>query len=300
MKFSMNRREFLQSGMVAAAGLAAAPATLAAGTAAKSPGRAEGAAAARRIDTNVSIFQWPGRRLPDDDTAGLLRRLDQHGITEAWAGSFEGILHRDVAAVNTRLAEACAATRGRLRAFGTVNPTLPNWEDDVRRCHEIHRMPGIRLHPNYHGYDLRDARFRRLLELAAARALLVQLVCLIEDTRTQNPLLSVPDVDVAPLGEAMSAVPKAKVLLLNSGKVVETPAFDRLVRSPGIFVDTARVETVGGVGRVLRKLPKGRVVFGSHAPFFIYESAVIKLFESDLSDAEVRSLVDENPRALLA
>lgn len=290
----MNRREFLQTGM--------ATLSVAATARAKGAGSETSAAApeARRIDTNVSLFQWPGRRLPHDDTASLLRELEQHGVTEAWAGSFEGILQRDLAGVNGRLAEACAASGGRLRAFGSVNPTLPGWEDDVRRCQEVHRMPGIRLHPNYHGYDLRDGRFRELLARATQRRLLVQIVCLIEDTRTQNPLLSVPDVDLAPLADALTATPGARVLLLNSGKVVETAAFARLVRLPGVFVDTARIETVGGVGRVLRRLPAGRVVFGSHAPFFIHTSAVIKLFESQLTAEELHALVNANPQALLA
>jgi uncharacterized protein len=284
--------------MAASATLAAATASSSAATSSVA-GTAAVALPARRIDTNVTLFQWPARRLPHDDPAALAQLLQKHGITQAWAGSFEGLLQRDLRAVNARLHEACQASNGRLVAFGSVNPTLPDWEEDLRRCHEIHRMPGIRLHPNYHGYNLTDARFKRLLSLAVERRLLVQLVCLIEDTRTQNPLLSVADVDVTPLPETLAAVPGARVQLLNGGKIVDGAALERLMRSPGLFLDTARVESVGGVGRLIRRLPANRVAFGSHAPFFIYESAVIKLFEAQLTVEEMRSLVDDTPRALL-
>lgn len=161
-------------------------------------------------------------------------------------------------------------------------------------------MPGVRLYPNYHGYTLADERVRRLLTTASERGLLVQIAMLLEDTRTQHPILNVPDVDAAPLPGLAAALPRLRLQLLNSGKVLDGALAARLTAVPNIHFDIARVETAGGVGRHLRKLPPGRLVFGTHAPFFIYESALIKLYESSLTEAETRALLVDNPRRLLA
>jgi predicted TIM-barrel fold metal-dependent hydrolase len=290
----MHRRKFIQGSLLASA---------LSGTAAKNIAATAGAAeqprGTPRIDTNITLFQWPFRRLSLDSPAAMLAKLEEHYVTQAWAGSFEGILHRDIAGVNQRLADACRDSRGRLLPFGSINLTLPNWEEDVRRCHEIHRMPGVRLHPNYHGYTLADPQFKRLLIMATERGLLVQIALLMEDTRTQHPLLVVKDVDATPLPDVMKEVPKARVLLLNSAKAVDGPLFAKLTATPGITYDIARVESAAGVGKLLRRSPAGRMVFGTHAPFFIYESALIKLYESELSDGEMRALMAENPQRLL-
>ena len=46
------------------------------------------------VDTNVSLFRWPFRRLPLDETEKLIGKFRSLGITQAWAGSYAGVFHR--------------------------------------------------------------------------------------------------------------------------------------------------------------------------------------------------------------
>jgi hypothetical protein len=94
-----------------------------------------------------------------------------------------------------------------LLPFGTVNPALPDWEEDLRRCHEKYRMPGIRLYPSYHNYTLRSPAVARLLEQAHKRGLIVQLAVRMEDPRVHLPVTRTPPLDLDPLPELLAAVP---------------------------------------------------------------------------------------------
>lgn len=246
----------------------------------------------RIIDTNISLFRWPFRRLPLDETDTLVRKLHSLGIVQAWAGSFEGILHRDIAGVNQRLADACR-NRPELIPFGSINPELPDWKEDLRRCIEEYNMPGIRMHPNYHGYTLDDPRFYRLLQLAAEAGLFIQIAAAMEDPRTQHPMLQVPEVDLAALPKLMAAIPGARVQILNQNPRV--PLLQQLADIPGVFFDTARVDGTDGVPKLVQSVPPGRILFGSHAPFLIPEAALIRIHESDILDeSELRAVLSEN------
>ena len=253
------------------------------------------------IDTNAYIGQWPFRALPDASVEALLANYSHYGVERAWTGSFDGLFHKDVAAVNGRLVEACATNDNYiLQPFGTVNPTLPNWEEDLRRCAEDHAMQGIRLHPNYHGYLLDDARFRALLTEAAKRKLVVQLVVTMEDERMMHPLMRVPHVDVAPLAEAIGNIDGLNIVVLNAFRAVRGNAIDALVATEKVSFELAWLEGIAGIDHIRKQIPIKRLHFGSYTPFFYFQSSMLKLKESDLSTEELNAIQGGNAEALLA
>jgi hypothetical protein len=251
------------------------------------------------MDTNVSLSRWPFRRCPLDDTPSLVAKLREHGVTQAWAGTFDALLHKDLTAANARLADECARHgRGLLVPIGAINPTRPDWQEDLRRCVEQHRMPGIRLLPNYHGYKLDDPRFTAVLGAATERGLFIQIALVQEDDRTQHPLAKAPPTDTMPLPALLKKFPQARVQLLNAFRTLRGKPVLELA-ALGVRFEIATLESVEGVGHLLKQLPPDRLCFGSHAPFYYFESAKLKLQESDLTPAQLAAVSHDNARKLL-
>jgi predicted TIM-barrel fold metal-dependent hydrolase len=252
------------------------------------------------VDTNVNISRWPFRRLAGDETPDLVARLRKRNVVQAWAGSFDGMLHKDIGGVNARLAADCRTHgKGFLVPFGSINPKLPGWQEDVRRCHEDHKMPGIRLHPNYHGYAITDPVFAELMHLAAGRRLIVQMVLSMEDIRTQHPLMRVPPVDVSALPRVIMSEPTARLMLLNWAPSLKGQQLKPFVDNPMVSFDIATVEGIEGMARLLERVPPERVLFGSHYPFFIFEAALLKMKESGLPEDQQKVVFEGNARRML-
>ena len=107
--------------------------------------------------------------------------------------------------------------------------------------------------------------------------------------------------------ELLKKLPQAKVQLLNSAGPLLGKNVPALVQETQITFDIAAVEGNGGLGRLIEgqlynysgAIPVERLVFGSHAPFFPCESALLKLFESPLDLAQLEKLMHANARRLI-
>ncbi|MBS1826874.1 MAG: amidohydrolase family protein [Acidobacteria bacterium] len=243
------------------------------------------------IDTNVYVSRWPFRRLPGDETAVLVQKLRAAGVVEAWAGSFDAVLHRDMGAVNLRVTEECRKNgNGLLKPVGCVNPMLPDWREDLRRCQERYGMKAIRLHPNYHGYRLEDAVTRELLSAAAERGLFVQIAAQMEDERTQHSLLRVAPVPLQMLPELTKTIQRLRVQVLNHPRPV---SWER------VYWDFCAVEGVRGLTELLKGSVADSLCFGSYYPFFLWESAALKMKEAGAEGAVLEKLRAGTARVLM-
>lgn len=257
------------------------------------------------VDVNANLSRWPFRRTPCDELPRLVESCRKHGVGQVWVGSLDGLFHRDLDGVNRRLVEECRSQRRltpdvELLPFGSVNPTLPDWQEDLRRCAEDYHMPGIRLHPNYHGYGLTHPSFAELLALVTTHRLIVQLVVRMDDVRVQPPLMKVPDVDPNPLAAQLKARPALRLVVLNGLRTLHGAELTRLAAAGQVWFDIAMKEVVGGVAELVRTVPPHRVLFGSHLPLFCLEAAVLKMREAGLDDRQRADVEYRNAQRLLS
>ena len=257
------------------------------------------------IDTNVNLFNWPFRALKFGNTNALVAKLKKHRVVEAWAGSFEALLTKQMDGVNERLAAECREHgRGFLVPFGSVNLAWPDWEEDVRRCHEVHKMPGIRIFPGYQPFDLEHPALERLLKMTSERDLLLQVVFAMEDPRVHHPIIQVAPVALRPLVKALEAAPNSKVQLLHSPGSSRGEDLLRFLAHPNTVIEISALEGNGAVGRMIgtveglpsAKVPVDRILFGSHAPYFPVETALLKLVESPLQSEQLLAVMQGNAR----
>jgi len=138
---------------------------------------------------------------------------------------------------------------------------------------------------------------------ATDRGLIIQIVGDMEDSRVHHPIVLTREVSFDPLLEIMKKIPKAKVQLLSWNERVSKEQLKKLISETSVVLDISWLESTGALGRMIggnrwsgpdTPVPVERFLFGSHAPYFPVESAIIKLFESPLTLEQMKAVMNVN------
>lgn len=260
------------------------------------------------IDTNVHLSQWPFRKLKYAGPDALVNKLQQHGVREAWAGSYDALFHKNIDRVNARLSKDCHQYGdGMLIPFGTVNPRWPDWVEDLRRCDEEYNMPGIRLYPGYQNYTLELPEFTELLQKASDRRMIVQIAIDMEDERMQHPMVDIPAVDVSPLPSVLEKAPNANVQLLNPFRHVRGDELELMVEKTEVKFGISNLDGIGALERIIdgnhvylgSTVTSDRLLIGSNVPFRPLENVLFKLIESELTKEDAVAIMSGNAGRML-
>ena len=236
------------------------------------------------VDCDVMAGFWPKSRIPmSPKEIGAL--LSRNGIVEAFVVSARGILF-DHHAGNEETLRWAEASRNpdtfgvQFHPVGTI---------DLRRFvgyrEEIHRysQEGFRLwrlFPEYQGWDFQHPAFRRVADAIAevGGTLFVK----------------------GKAGKVLSGLRGCPVKLLLGTQFYDLAEVLALWEEGQSFaLSMAQFHGAGTLRIVFNQGGKGRIVFGSGAPFFSPSAVVGVLESSDLSDEERRAISGVNLRNLL-
>ncbi len=248
------------------------------------------------IDVNVWIdYPLAAYEADAGDAMQRLHALAAAGVTECWAGSFASLFALDPDGSNEALIRACAhVDRLRVRPAPTVNPTLPDAERQfVRLARAGVRV--VRVYPPAHGYTLTDSAFQQCVRLAATHRMVVQVVCSIEDPRTQPPSVRWPVLQPAVPREWLEQL-AGPVVFLNCAARRHTRLFGH---SELLYVDTAMQEGAGVLDILVQTPGASHLLFGSYTPVFYTASNLLKLSEAELTREQLHAICCGNARRLV-
>lgn len=247
------------------------------------------------IDVAAWTGNWPFLKLRYTELPALKAKLQSLGVQQALVAPIEAILEQDPMRANRDLLEA---TQG--DAFFSpvlvVDLSYANWAEVVELAVQDGRVRMLKLLPNYHMYDISEAVLEPLVKLTQQHRLLISLQMRIEDKRGMYPLLDVDDLDIVRVVKVLSYFPE-QLFVISNPVIAELAQVLNSVDN--VYVELASLEHVDIIEHLKELYTLDRILFGSHAPFFIPEAVLTKLKYTDASLADVEQIAYGNAERLL-
>lgn len=237
------------------------------------------------IDANAWLGKWPFGEQEPDTSRELMAHQASIGINLTSVASIDAVFYVDPGPANARLYRE-VRDHPTLEPVAVINPTIPNWRNELDQWAEHPNCRQIRLVPSYHQYTLDDPRLEALLDACAEAEMRVSIAVRLEDERAHHPLMKVPSLTAGAIAELAARRREQRFLILGGflGEVV------KLADQPNLLFDISQVEYLDTLNYLLERVRWQQVVFGTHTPFLVTRAALAKVSQST-ADNDVKQAV---------
>jgi predicted TIM-barrel fold metal-dependent hydrolase len=229
------------------------------------------------------------------DAELVVRRARQANTRLTIVSPLEALLprfHGNPVAGNENAARIVAQTEGLLQ-WVVIDPTKPATYEQAERMLKLPKCLGIKIHPEEHGYPIRD-HGRAIFDFAARRRAVV-----LAHSSEQNSL-------AADYVVFANDFPEMKLILAHIG-CGHDGDYTHQVRALGqskhgnVFADTssARSITPGLIEWAVREVGAERILYGTDSPLYFAPMQRARIDHADLSDRDKRLILCENAERLL-
>lgn len=222
------------------------------------------------IDANSYVGHWPFRQRRYNTCATRIERMKRFGVDMALVSNLNGIFYKNPQPANEELFGELKARafKDRFIPIAVINPIYASWRDHFKESTERMGMRGVRIYPQYHGYDLDNPACIELAKRARDRDIPVSISLRMVDARPSS-WMDLPRSQEWSLKDVMPiirSVPDAKYLILNVANSMALSAEDTsLLRKTTAIMDTSGRSLVN-LGELLQTYGRDHFAFGTHAP----------------------------------
>ncbi|HBN84969.1 MAG TPA: hypothetical protein DDZ89_14125 [Clostridiales bacterium] len=253
-------------------------------------------------DVNTYIGHWPFRQLRNNTAEGLVKKMDEAGISVACVSSVHSIFYKDTQEGNMELVKEIAPYQNRFLPFAIINPTYPAWKNDFLTGIQKMNMKGLELYPYYHQYNLTCPESVELVRLAGELGLPVHLPCAVVNMRQRHWMDTQENLDYGQVERLLSLCPDTDVIITNGPSDIIAQKLQKVTRERKgkVFYDFARVEVypIRGAKTNFQGLVAAagvdRIVFGSCMPFQYLEPQLIRLNEMGFEKDDLEKILFKN------
>jgi len=263
------------------------------------------------IDVNALLGRWPFWTLRYEGVKGILALMDRAGIDKAVVTSMDSIFRVDYETGNMEVAEACKRYPDRFIPFAVINPNMGLWKVHLKACVKKYEARGIKLHPDYHKYNLSGEEVPKVMEEARNFELLVYVQTSLIDQRNLSYFSGyrqfycvVPETPVSDVASFIKKYPENKIVVgggsRGGNKAIEL--LRQVPESKNLYIETSVMDAAPfeTIEELVKTIGSSRILFGTRMPLLIPEAAKAVIEKSKIAKEDKEKILGGNAANLLS